>query len=138
MKSIFKVTGAVLFGMSLAAQAEVAVIVHPSNGDSLSQDEIQRVFLAKTKTFPSGAQAVPIDFDDGVAAKDMFVNNVLSRDTSQIKAYWAKLVFTGKANPPKTVATDSEMLSLIAANPNMIGYIDASKVTSDVKVVGTF
>ncbi|WP_088329545.1 phosphate ABC transporter substrate-binding protein [Lacimicrobium sp. SS2-24] len=138
MKQLKRVSGFALMFLSFSVFAEIAVIVHPSNTDTLSQEEIQRVFLAKTKTFPSGEQAVPIDFDDSVAVKNDFIGQVLNRNSSQIKAYWAKLVFTGKAQPPKTVASDDEMLKLIAANPNMIGYIDASKVSPDVRVVGTF
>lgn len=134
----FALVAMLLFFTATLAHAEVAVIVHPSNTDSLSQEEIKRLYMAKTKTFPSGAYAIPIDLEDTLEARQRFITYVLERDSSQMKAYWAKLVFTGRARPPATVSSEAEMLSLIAANPNMIGYVDAAKVTPDVKVVGTF
>ena len=36
------------------------------------------------------------------------------------------------------IATEEEMLSLVATNPNTIGFVDESKVDGSVKVVGTF
>jgi hypothetical protein len=48
------------------------------------------------------------------------------------------LVFTGKGTPPKVVANDAEVISLISANPNLIGYIDATAVTGTVKVIAKF
>ena len=36
------------------------------------------------------------------------------------------------------IASEDEMLKLVATNPNTIGFIDESKVDGQVKVVGTF
>jgi ABC-type phosphate transport system substrate-binding protein len=117
------------------ATAEVAVIVHPSNADTISQNDVSDIFLGKTKSFPGGSSVVPIVLND--ATVDEFNTKLLGKSTSQLKSYWSKLVFTGKANPPKSVTAD-EMLSLIKSNPNMIGFIDSTKVTADVKVVGKY
>ena len=63
---------------------------------------------------------------------------MLNKSGSQLKSYWSKLVFTGKGTPPKVVANDAEVISLISANPNLIGYIDAAAVTGTVKVIAKF
>ena len=117
---------------STMAFSEVAVIVHPSNGASLSKADITALFLGKKKAFPGGSSAVPIVLND--ATTDEFNSKLLGKSASQLKSYWSKLVFTGKANPPKAVSAD-EMIQLIKSNPNMIGFIDSSKVTTDVKVI---
>jgi hypothetical protein len=44
-------------------------------------------------------------------------------------------VFTGKGTPPKDAGDDAAVRTLIAANPNMIGYVDAGAVDATVKVV---
>lgn len=117
---------------STMALSEVAVIVHPSNGATIGKGDITALFLGKKKAFPDGNSAVPIVLND--ATTDEFNGKLLGKSASQLKSYWSKLVFTGKANPPKAVSSD-EMIQLIKSNPNMIGFIDSSKVTSDVKVI---
>ncbi len=118
------------------AQAEVAVIVHPSaQVDSLSENDVSRLFLGKSKTLPNGAQALPINQDDGSSVRATFNEKICKKDASQYKAYWSQLVFTGKGTPPKDSGKDAEVKALVAANPNIIGYIDSKAVDSSVKVV---
>lgn len=128
-----------LFLMLVAANlafAEVAVIVHPSQSvNSLTEDDVARLFLGKAKSFPGGAQAVPINQNEGSASRDKFNEAVCKKNASQYKAYWSQLVFTGKGTPPKDGGDDAAVKALIAANPNMIGYVDSSVVDASVKVV---
>lgn len=118
------------------ANAEVAIIVHPDNSASFTDDEIKRIFLGKTKSFPNGEKATPVTPEDNAAADD-FNKKVLNKSSSQVKAYWSKLVFTGKGMPPKEL-TSGDLISEVSSNPEFIGYIDASQVTDKVKVVATF
>jgi ABC-type phosphate transport system substrate-binding protein len=129
---------AIGFIFSASAFSGVAVIVHPSNADALGDTEISRIFLGKMKTFPGGGQAIPINQSEGSAPRGDFEKKVLNKSASQIKAYWSKLVFTGKGTPPKEVSSDAEVIDLIKSNPNLIGYVDESAVTGDVKVIATF
>ena len=114
-----------------------SVIVHPSNAAALDNSSIKRIFLGKSKSFPGGSAAVPISLAEGSAGANTFNKGMLGKSASQLKSYWAKLVFTGKATPPKSVANDAEVLALIAANPNMIGYIEGAGDGS-VKVVASY
>jgi ABC-type phosphate transport system substrate-binding protein len=118
--------------------ADIAVIVHPSNANSLEALDISRIFLGKAKSYPDGAQAVPVAQSDAASASDEFNTKVLTKSSSQLKAYWSKLVFTGKGTPPKEVDSDQEMLELIQANPSLIGYVQSTSVNESVRVVATF
>ncbi|MCH4296683.1 phosphate ABC transporter substrate-binding protein [Shewanella sp. 3B26] len=126
-----------LLALAPAAMAEVAVVVHPSNAISMDNGDISRIYLGKLKTFPGGGPVVPLDLKEGSATRSAFVDKVLGKSESQLKAYWSKLVFSGQGQPPKTVE-DAEMLSLVAANPNMIGFVDAANVNDSVKVIARF
>lgn len=124
------------FSFSTVVLAEVAVIVHPSSAVATMTDEdVSRIFLGKSNNFPGGAQAVPLNQDEGSLVRDKFNEAVCKKNASQYKAYWSQLVFTGKGTPPKDAGKDSAVKALIAANPNMIGYVDASAVDASVKVV---
>ena len=120
------------------AFAEVAVIVNPSNGDALDKDSISRLFLNKAKAFPSGTQAEPIALEEGAAATDEFNGKVLNKTAAQLTAFWSKLVFTGKGQPPKALSSDADVVAAVAANAGAIGYVDASAVNDSVRVVATF
>ncbi len=124
------------FSASVVCCAEVAVIVHPSASvTSMTNDDVARIFLGKSNSFPGGGQAVPINQDEGSPVRDKFNEAICKKNASQYKAYWSQLVFTGKGTPPKDAGKDAAIKALIAANPNMIGYVDASAADSSVKVV---
>jgi ABC-type phosphate transport system substrate-binding protein len=137
MKYLIRVVLALLVFVSASfVQAEVAVIVHPSAAmNSLSDDDIARLFLGKGKNFPDGSQAVPINQDEGSAVREKFNEAICKKNSSQYKAYWSQLVFTGKGTPPKDAGDDAAVKALISANPSMIGYIDGGAVDGSVKVV---
>ena len=123
---------------STMPKAEIAIIVNPSNNSDISESEIPRIFLGKITNFPGGALAVPLIQDENTAAATEFNTNVLKKSPSQLKAYWSKLLFTGQGTPPKEVTSDDDVVNLVSTNPNIIGYIDSSKVTSAVKVIAKY
>jgi ABC-type phosphate transport system substrate-binding protein len=139
MKTFMKtIVAASLLTLSGITFADVVVIVNPKSGvTSLTQDEISRIFLGKTKSFPDGAPAVSVNQNEGSAVRDKFNQVVCNKTSSQYKAYWSQLIFTGKGRPPRNGGGNAAVKSLVAANPNMISYVDASVVDATVKVVYT-
>lgn len=124
---------------SATAMAEYAVIVSASNGNtSMSADDISRIYLGKTNKFPNGSKATPVDQSDGNAARDKFNDKVLGKDSSQLKAYWSRLIFTGKGTPPNEAGNDAAIKSMVAGDTEAIGYVDTSVVDDTVKVVFSY
>jgi ABC-type phosphate transport system substrate-binding protein len=123
--------------LSFMAFANVAVIVHPSNAATLSQDDINKIFTGRAKSFTDGKAAEPVNLVEAVAVRADFDQKALGRSSSQMKAYWSKLVFTGKGTPPKELASEQEVLDAVAKNPAAIGYVSAGAVTGSVKVALT-
>ncbi len=125
--------------VAVPAVAETAVIVSAGNGNAtMDADTISRIFLGKASSFPDGSPAVPVDQSEGSDVRNDFTDKVLGKSAGQLKAYWSRLVFTGKGTPPKEVGNNAAVKSLVAANPNMIGYIDSSAVDDTVKVVYSY
>lgn len=120
------------------AFADVAVIVNPNNGDTLDKDTISRLFLNKAKAFPNGTKSVPYALSEGNAIADEFNGKVLNKTAAQLTAFWSKLVFTGKGQPPKALLNDAEVIAAVAGSAEAIGYVDASSVNDSVRVVATF
>lgn len=128
-------TTALLLSLAGSAFAELTVVVNPANASALDAQAVQRIFLGKEKKFPDGSESLPVNQVAETALRQDFDQNVLGRSSSQVSAYWSKLVFTGKGIPPKEVKTDAEVIELVSKNPSVIGYIDSSSVTDAVKVV---
>lgn len=118
-----------------SSYAEMVVIVNPSNGNALDAQQVKRIFLGKDKKYPDGVESIPVNLKGDVATRQEFDQKVLGRSTSQVSAYWSKLVFTGKGIPPKEVSSDAEVIDIVSKNPSVIGYIDNSSVTGSVKVI---
>lgn len=127
---------AALCGASLMAHAEVVVVMSAkSDVATLTANQVSQIFLAKSSSLPGGGRAVPLDQNEGAAVRDAFYSRVAGRDAAQLKSYWSQLMFTGKAQRPKQLASDDAVKKEVVATPGAIGYINASAVDASVKVV---
>ena len=120
---------------SAATASEVVVVSAKNPLTTLSKNQVMDIFLGRATQFPDGRRAVPIDQAEGSSARDEFYLKFSNKSPAQIKAYWSKIIFTGRGQPPRAVSSDAEVKKLILANQNDIGYIDESMVDSSVKVL---
>ena len=119
-----------------AAAADVVAVVSAKNpATTLSKNQVVDIFLGKASRFPDGSQAVPIDQVEGSAVRDEFYLTYAGKVPSQLKAYWSKVIFTGRGEPPKELANSVEVKKRLSENPNAIGYIERDVVDASVKVV---
>jgi ABC-type phosphate transport system substrate-binding protein len=125
----------IMVAFSNFALAQVTVIVHPSNNSQLDAKQVQRIFLGKDKKFSNGSEAKPVNQASDSATRGSFDQDVLGRSSSQVSAYWSKLVFTGKGTPPEELTSAQAVIDFVANNPDAIGYVDAGSVTDSVKAV---
>jgi len=137
MKHIKAISWIFLAMFSFPSFAEISVIVHKDNNSEIDKTVIKRIFLGKNKFYSDGEVAVPI-IQEKNDISTLFTSKVLRKSPQQLKAYWSKLVFSGGGAMPKAVNNDEDIIKLISVNPNLISYIDSSKVTDKVKVVYKF
>jgi hypothetical protein len=133
--------GLVSLGLTLglvitAASADVVAVVSSKSPITiLSKNQVMDIFFGRRTSFPDGSSAVPIDQTEGSAARDAFYGKIAGMSPAQVKAFWSRVIFTGRGQPPKTVASSLEAKKVLAAAPNTISYIDESLVDSSVRVV---
>jgi ABC-type phosphate transport system substrate-binding protein len=121
---------------SAAASADVvAVVSAESPVAALSKAQVADIFLGKATRFPDGTKAMPIDQAEGSAVRDEFYDKVAGKSAAQIKAYWSKIIFTGRGQPPPNVSDAVEMKKRLVENPAAIGYIDRDSVDESVRIV---
>lgn len=132
MISLMTKCGAALLlsGACFAALADIVVVVNPANG-GLSKDQISNIYLGRSFEFK------PLDMPEGNGTRDQFYKKLTDRDPPQIKAVWARVVFTGKGQAPLMLPDADLIKKAVATDPKAVGYIDKSAVDSSVKVVLT-
>ena len=113
----------------------VAVVSVDSPVTTLTKNQLTDIFLGKATRFPDGTLAVPVDQAEGSSARDEFYLKVAGKSAAQLKAYWSKIIFTGRGQPPPVVANGVELKKRLGKGTAAIGYIDASLVDDTVRVV---
>jgi ABC-type phosphate transport system substrate-binding protein len=128
---------ALLLSLALPATAQevVAVVSSRSPVTALNSTQVADIFLGRSTRFPDGTQAVPIDQAEESELRDRFYTTYAGKSPSQVKAHWAKIIFTGRGQPPRQVSNSQEAKKAIADNPQAIGYIDARLVDTSVRVL---
>ena len=128
--------GIVLSLASVPIPADVVAVVSARSAVIvLSNSQLADIFLGRVTRFPNGVQAVPIDQADGSVARDEFYLRLAGKSAAQLKAYWSKIIFTGRGQPPPTVANSDEVKRRLIGNPAAIGYIESNRVDGSVRVV---
>ncbi len=122
-----RLLGLLLLGVSsLACAGEALVLVaHPDSPVTQVEAEvIAALYLAQRTGLDGLPVARPIDLKDR-ALREQFYAGVADRNLSQLRAYWSKLVFTGKGRPPRAVSVE-EMSAILRNDPEAIGYLPES------------
>lgn len=116
--------------LSFPARAEIVVIGNIKNThQQLTQLQVQDIFMGRSRSFPNGTLAYPLDQKD---LRDEFYLKLTNRPIAQINAYWARLKFSGQTFPPIKVSDDQSMLKAVHDYPGAIGYIDKKNVDEAV------
>jgi ABC-type phosphate transport system substrate-binding protein len=127
---------ALLGATGMAMAAELVVIVSArSPVTALRADQVADIFLAEVGAFPDGREASAIDLRVGSPLRDEFYARVANRSPALMKAYWTKMIFTGRGQPPRELPNSAAVRKLVADNPSMIGYIDRSALDASVRPV---
>jgi hypothetical protein len=131
-KLVARLSG-LICGLALATQVwagEIVVIMAP-NAAPLTKEQVANVFLGRALDYK------PVDLPESTNTRTDFYKKATDRDASQVKAAWARLMFTGHGQPPKVLADAAAVKKAVAADPKSVGYIDKADVDSTVKVVFT-
>ena len=102
--------------------------------NSISAKDAGDIFLGRKKKLDDGSKAKLASLKEGDTHK-AFLEQFVKRSNSQFRSHWKKAVFTGQGKPPKSFATEDELVAYVASTPGAIGYVDSATDTSSVKVL---
>lgn len=126
-----------LFLSCAVAQAGELVVVVSARSpvEAMRPDQVAAIFLGQSARFPDGTVATPVDQPIGSGQRDGFYRRVTGKTPALLKAWWSKMVFTGRGQPPREVAGNAAVLQAVASTPGAIGYIDREAIDPSVRQV---
>lgn len=108
---------------SLWAESIVVIVNKGNPTDSLSLNEVQRLFLLESRVWPHGGRIQPINRDKGSDAKKDFVQSVLKMTPEDYGQHWIGVKQLSGETEPKSVRSNKFVLKIVSKNKNTIGYL---------------
>lgn len=119
--------------------AELVVVANAGSGvASLTREQVVNIFLGRFRQLPNGMTALPVDQPVDDARRAEFYRRLVGKNPAEIRAYWARLVFSGKTSPPHQAATQQEALQWLAQHPGAVGYLASDSLQPSLTVVFKF
>ncbi len=122
----------------LRAEEMIAVIVPaaPLLTDAPSREELASIYGRKKLFWENGARIIPVNLPAAHRLRRSFSRLVLGALPEAMAAYWNAQYFHGIA-PPYVLASEEAVLQFVATTPGAIGYVSASAVNRQVRVLLT-
>jgi ABC-type phosphate transport system substrate-binding protein len=138
MRTHVQVIAGVLLSVAAAASSAADIVVVVSSRSAvttLRQDQVTALFLGQEARFPDGSDAVALDQPINSPLRDQFYLKVTGKTRALLKAYWSKMVFTGRGQPPREAPDSPAVRKAVADNPSVIGYIERDALDGSVRPV---
>ncbi len=120
-------------------QAELIVVVNEDSPiDEITATDLSAIYLGKTHYYPSEFRVQPLDFEKNSEMRNSFYQQLVGKSSAQINAYWARLLFTGKAEPPAEYPSQTRLIEQVKNNTSAIAYIVNKGDISGLKVIYRF
>jgi ABC-type phosphate transport system substrate-binding protein len=126
---------ALLIPLPVLAAGLVVVAGAHSPIPHLSREQVADLYLGRVTTLPGGTNAQLLDLPASSAEREAFYDQIAGKSVSQIKAYWAKMSFTGKGIPPKQLSSAADLKKMLARKAGAIAYLAESELDGSVKVL---
>nr|WP_255555366.1 hypothetical protein [Enterovibrio paralichthyis] len=121
------------------SHAELVVVVSKDNPISqLSSRQLIDLYMGRYNAYPDGRAASTTDLPEDSPLREAFYKKLVGKSVAQVNAYWARLLFAGKSEPPMTNESSQDVIKYIMNNTNGIGYLNESELVDGLKVVYRF
>lgn len=118
-----------------AARADVVVVAGAASPlEALGAEEVARIFLGKTESTATGTLVVAVDQPEGAPVRDEFYRQLTGKTPAQVRAYWARIIFTGKGQPPRQLEGPG-LAKLLAENPLAIAYVERAAIPAGARIL---
>jgi ABC-type phosphate transport system substrate-binding protein len=126
----------ILLLISAQAWADIVVVVHPqSELKNLTKQQVIDIYMGRLQISADGGKIVPYDQPQDSEIRAAFYQNLTGKPVASVNAYWARLLFTGRASPPRQPSDSMSIVDIVAESLYAIGYIDEKDLDGRVSIV---
>lgn len=140
MRMMMLLVTCLLLGSTSSVEGQddtIVVIVNKgAKGAPLTKADLRLMFQT-TKTEWAGRKVIPLNLPRGDSARVAFDEAVLGLNVELAQRYWVDRKIRGGNPPPKQLSDQSQVVKVVAAKEEAIGYVRKSAVTPSVAVVAT-
>ncbi len=117
----------------MASAGEIIVIGNKSIVESsIKKQDLKNIFLGKKSTWSDNKKIV-FYIQNSSSVSDQFFSEYVNKSSAQFSSYWKEKVFTGQGTPPKSFASDKEMIQIVSQTDGAIGYVSSGEGLDNVK-----
>ncbi|WP_287652920.1 substrate-binding domain-containing protein [Accumulibacter sp.] len=127
-----------LFTVACAQTAEpvmVAIAYPATSEESIPRASLRAILGMRLQKWPADTPVKVFVLKDDSPEHATFSKTVLQVFPHQLRMAWDRQVFSGQGQYPEQLGSTQEMLSRIASTPGAIGYVKASEVNQNVRVL---
>ena len=136
-RSTIALFATLLFSGTLMAEPMVVIVNLKNETKSLTKERVASYYLGEEKSWIGGLPVRLLDLPADSAERATFAKEVLGKSVQQLRDLWAQNELSGKASPPKELASDAEVKKMVSESRAAIGYIKASSLDDTVKLAIT-
>jgi len=123
-----------LCGAISARAGDFVVIMNKDNASAADKATVAKIYSGTMKLWPDGTAVAAVDLPEDSPIRASFSTDVVGKSVLSLKGVWALLVFSGKASPPKQLASDDDVKKFVSSNKGGVGYVKSASVDDTVKV----
>jgi ABC-type phosphate transport system substrate-binding protein len=122
-------------GQHFFCMAQMVVVLNANAPvNTLTRGQVADIFLGRAKVLPNNEKIIAIERTEGSLQYVDFHNSVTLKNSTQIRAHWAKMVFSGKSTPPREMSQE-DAKKLIETQRHYISYMKKNLVSDKLKIV---
>lgn len=116
--------------------AQPCVVVANANKmiNSLTANDVERIFLGKMKRWPDGS-VVNIVYNDEKNIQTAFSAQYLHRSWRQVSTYWRKKLYSGRSMLPVFVNGHEQVKEYLVSHPDAISYLNSDELDPRVQAI---
>ena len=118
------------------SSAEILVVVHASNPtNQLSREQVVDIYMGRNAHFPDGRSALPVDLAANSSIREVYYEMLINKTVAQVNAFWSRLLFSGRATPPRVLPDTQAVIHFVIQNKNAIAHVASESWDDTGKVV---
>ena len=129
--SVFFLT---LCSPALSFAGMLVVVAESSPLAEMDRHEVRQLYMDNATRF-DGHPVTVLDMPEGSQEREAFYQSATGKSASQLKSYWARMIFTGQGMPPRQVKSARDMVQKLKYDPRAVGYVQEADMQEGLSVL---